>query len=404
MICLTEKSHCCGCNACVQRCPKQCIHMVEDEEGFLYPKVDTALCIDCGLCEKVCPVINQEAPKRPLHVYAAKNRHEEKRLRSSSGGIFILIAEHIIKQGGVVFGARFDKNWEVEHCYVEKLEELELLMRSKYVQSRIGNTYKEAEAFLKQGRQVLFVGTSCQIAGLKAFLRKSYGNLFTVDLICHGVPSPGIWRQYLKEVKDAALLPHCKADCMLVPERPIITAINFREKQPGGYSWKKYGFVLHGLLPNDKVDRPLLSTPFAHNPYMKGFLRNLYLRPSCHECPAKSGSCGSDLTIGDFWGIDKIKPSLDDDKGVGAILAYTQKGVDLLNSILQDKEEMSYADVLADNPAIIHSTLVPANRKRFWKHYEQTHNIGSSVNKALKATFTDKVKGKLSFYMRKVLS
>lgn len=202
MIHIIDKSKCCGCNACVQRCPKQCIAMQVDEEGFLYPVVDQSVCIDCGLCEKVCPVINLNEPRQPLQVLAAKNRNEEQRLRSSSGGIFILLAEHIIKQGGVVFGARFDKNWEVEHAYAETLEELEPLMRSKYVQSRIGNTYKEAEQFLKQGRQVLFVGTPCLIAGLKKFLRKEYENLLAVDFICHGVPSPGVWRRYLEEIKS----------------------------------------------------------------------------------------------------------------------------------------------------------------------------------------------------------
>lgn len=140
MIRIIDKSKCCGCNACVQRCPKQCISMREDEEGFLYPYVDIPSCVDCGICEKVCPVLNLEEPRKPLQVFAAKNKNEDQRLRSSSGGIFILLAEQTICEGGVVFGARFDKNWEVEHCYAETLEELEPLMRSKYVQSRIGNT------------------------------------------------------------------------------------------------------------------------------------------------------------------------------------------------------------------------------------------------------------------------
>lgn len=173
MINITDKSQCCGCNACVQRCPKQCVTMQEDEEGFLYPKVDHAACIDCGLCEKVCPVINKNESRRPMQVFAVKNNNEDQRLRSSSGGIFILLAEQTIKRGGVVFGARFDKDWEVEHCYVETLKELELLMRSKYVQSRIGDSFKQAEHFLKQGRQVMFVGTPCHISALKNSLRKT---------------------------------------------------------------------------------------------------------------------------------------------------------------------------------------------------------------------------------------
>lgn len=200
MLQITDKSKCCGCNACVQRCPKQCIVMYKDREGFLYPVIDTAVCIDCGLCEKVCPVLNQNNARKPLQVFAAKNKNEIQRLYSSSGGIFILLAEQTIQNGGVVFGARFDQNWEVEHCYAETIEELQPLMRSKYVQSRIANTYKEVEAFLRHGRRVLFVGTSCQIAGLHKFLRKDYDNLLTVDFICHGVPSPGVWYKYLEEI------------------------------------------------------------------------------------------------------------------------------------------------------------------------------------------------------------
>ena len=303
MIHIIDKSKCCGCNACVQRCPKQCIAMQVDEEGFLYPVVDQSVCIDCGLCEKVCPVINLNEPRQPLQVLAAKNRNEEQRLRSSSGGIFILLAEHIIKQGGVVFGARFDKNWEVEHAYAETLEELEPLMRNKYVQSRIGNTYKEAEQFLKQGRQVLFVGTPCLIAGLKKFLRKEYENLLAVDFICHGVPSPGVWRRYLEEIKSERSEDAGKNTVLSssLKSMPVITGINFREKQLGGYSWKKYGFVVHAKSP-DKGDKNtvLLSMPYGINPFMRGFLANLYLRPSCYKCPAKAGRSTSDLTIGDF--------------------------------------------------------------------------------------------------------
>lgn len=151
MIKIENKKECCGCSACVQRCPKQCISMKEDEQGFLYPVIDIATCIDCGLCEKVCPMFNPQVTKEPLHVLAAKNKNEEQRLRSSSGGMFILLAEYIIKQGGVVFGARFNPQWEVEHCYVKNIGELEPLMRNKYVQSNIGSSYKEAEQFLKQG-------------------------------------------------------------------------------------------------------------------------------------------------------------------------------------------------------------------------------------------------------------
>lgn len=200
MINIKDKSNCCGCNACVQKCPKQCISMREDDEGFLYPYVDKILCIDCGLCEKTCPVINSKEERKPLNVFAAKKPNDEVRMQSSSGGIFTLLAENVIDEGGVVFGAGFNERWEVVHSFAEKKEDLAKFRGSKYVQSKVGNSYKQAEAFLKQGRKVLYSGTPCQIAGLKQYLRKDYANLLAVDFICHGVPSPGVFRTYLRAI------------------------------------------------------------------------------------------------------------------------------------------------------------------------------------------------------------
>jgi coenzyme F420-reducing hydrogenase beta subunit len=173
--------------------------MQEDREGFLYPEIDKESCVGCDVCEEVCPSVHPKAPRTPLRVYAAKNKDEAIRLQSSSGGIFTLLAEKIIDRNGVVFGARFNEDWEVVHGYVETKEKLSVFRGSKYVQSRIGESYKQAEEFLKAGRFVLFSGTPCQVAGLKLFLKKEYENLVTVDLICHGVPSPGVWRKYLDE-------------------------------------------------------------------------------------------------------------------------------------------------------------------------------------------------------------
>ena len=404
MIQIIDKAKCCGCNACVQRCPKQCITMYEDEEGFLYPEVDVKDCIDCGLCEKVCPVLNQCESRLPLQVFAAKNKNEDQRLRSSSGGIFILLAEYIIKQGGVVFGARFDKNWEVEHAYAEAFENLESLMRSKYVQSRIGNTYKEAEQFLKQGRKVLFVGTPCQIVGLKKFLRKDYENLLAVDFICHGVPSPGIWRNYLKEIQTersggteekAVLFSSQKSES-------LITGINFREKQLGGYGWKKIGFVVHtrSLSAGDK-NSVLLSSDFGANTFMGGFMANLYLRPSCYQCPAKAGKSFSDLTIGDFWGIDKLKSDFDDDKGVGAILVYNKKAVSILNKLNIELISMSYSEVIESNPSVYKSVILTKRRRLFYKKYHKTKNLKYSVLRAQKVTFWDRIQGRIKMIIER---
>ena len=200
MIEITDKSQCCGCTACASVCPKMCIAMKEDEEGFLYPEADASLCIGCGLCEKVCPVLHQGDARKPLAVYAAKNRDENVRMASSSGGIFSLLAERVIDDGGVVFGARFDDNWEVIHDFAETKEKLVAFRGSKYVQSCMESCFVQAKRFLDGGRKVLFTGTSCQIAGLKNYLRKDYENLLAVDVVCHGVPSPEAWRKYVKEI------------------------------------------------------------------------------------------------------------------------------------------------------------------------------------------------------------
>lgn len=200
MIHITDKKNCCGCSACVQRCPKQCIRLEEDTEGFLYPQVDEETCIKCGLCEKVCPILNQADKLSVLEVLAVKNPDDGERMNSSSGGVFLPLAREVINHGGVVFGAVYDESWEVHHVYAEKIEDVYPMMGSKYLQSKIGNSFKDAERFLKQGREVLFVGSPCQIAGLRTYLRnKQYPNLLAVDFLCHGVPSPGVWRRYLAE-------------------------------------------------------------------------------------------------------------------------------------------------------------------------------------------------------------
>lgn len=366
MIRIIDKSQCCGCNACVQICPKQCIQMQEDGEGFLYPLVDVDMCVDCKLCEKVCPVINQNEPRRPLKVYAAKHPDEEIRLNSSSGGIFTLLAEHVIDEGGVVFGARFDEYWEVIHDYTETKEGLEVFRGSKYVQSRIGNTFQQVENFLKQGRKVMFTGTPCQIAGLKRFLRKEYGNLLAVDFVCHGVPSPKVWRMYLDETiahqgfgKNTVL-----SHAML--RQKFIRDIKFRSKSIG---WKKYSFslTLTEAVAKGEENSVLLSSPFYENAFMQAFLSDFILRPSCYHCPAKSGKSGSDVTIGDFWGIEKVLPEFDDDKGCGLILDYAVH-IDGIN--ISDWKYSTYADALAENSSISTSVKHPLNREFYFHRLE----------------------------------
>lgn len=344
MIEIIDKKHCCGCHACATACPVHCITMKADEQGFLYPIVDKEACTQCGLCERVCPVIHQGARRQPQSVYAAKSKNEEVLMQSSSGGIFTHLAEAVIKDGGVVFGARFDKHWHVVHAHVNNMEELSMLRGSKYVQSIIGDTYKEAKELLLQEKKVLFVGTPCQIAGLKRYLRKEYANLLTVDIVCHGVSSPLVWDTYLSEICRKQTSP--------------IAGISFRDKT---YGWKKYRFHIRYAGSTD--------TPSSGNVFMKGFLKDLYLRPSCHACPARSGKSCSDITLGDFWGIQKHYPQIDDDKGTSLVLIHSNKGQALYDSIEKEHTEAKLENALCENPSIVQDPPESEYSQLFWQQF-----------------------------------
>lgn len=378
MIRITDKKDCCGCHACASVCARHSITMQEDNEGFLYPVVDTSTCTDCGLCEKVCPVINQDAPRKPLKVYAAKNRDEEIRRQSSSGGIFTPLAEAVIREGGVVFGAKFDKEWNVIHAWTDTIEGISDFRGSKYVQSTIGDTYRKAREFLKQGRKVLFSGTPCQIAGLRKFLRKEYGNLLAVDVVCHGVPSPLVWRKYLAETREnlrAGREAGKNTVSSSLMDLPVITGISFRDKTHG---WKKYGFRLRYAASEAAENSVPVSAkdtvntfiqPFHDNVFMKGFLKNLYLRPSCYACAARSGKSGSDISIADFWGVQNYYPEFDDDRGVGLVLVNSDKGRKAYEQTNSDSIESTYEQGLDQNPCLEHSVARTKHVKTFWDNF-----------------------------------
>lgn len=311
MINITDKVKCCGCGACAQTCPKGCITLTQDQEGFAYPKVDTAACIECGLCEKVCPELHPYDEREPLRVIAAINTDEETRLASSSGGIFYLLAEKTISEGGVVFGAKFDDVWQVYITHAETMEEVRPFMGSKYVQARTGESYKRAEEFLKAGRKVLYSGSPCQIAGLKHYLRKEYDNLTAVDFVCHGAPSPKVWKMYLDEVIRGL--------------NRSITDIKFRNKRDG---WRKFNFKLRCDEEGKVVEMYSLHN---ETPYLLAFNKIIAHRPSCHNCNAKEGRSLSDITIADFWGVDSEHPEIFDGKGTSLIITNTPKGANALD-------------------------------------------------------------------------
>lgn len=341
MIKIYKKEDCCGCSACVHICPKHSISFKEDSEGFLYPHVDLKTCVDCGLCEKVCPVLNQNDERLPLQTFAAKHRDDEVRMKSSSGGVFTLLAEQIIDAGGVVFGARFNDKWEVIHDFTDTKEGLAPFRGSKYVQSNIGESYKQVADFLKEGRKVLFTGTPCQVAGLKKYLRKDYDNLLTVDFICHGVPSPMVWRKYLDEEINRQCPNGSKA---------FLTGVNFRDKCTG---WKTFSFVLNfNRVTQEGMREITISSIAKDNAYMDAFISNMSLRPSCHACPAKSGVSGADITIGDFWGSEIEAADFDDEIGVSLFLINNHRVQKSLNTNMFLKE-IGYEQVLRMNSAII---------------------------------------------------
>ena len=357
MIQIKDKSACCGCSACYAICPKQCITLSADKEGFLYPVVNAEVCINCGLCEKVCPVLHPKKKKTEPEVFAVINTDEKIRLQSSSGGIFTFIAEKVIDEGGVVFGARFNENWEVVHDYTENKEGLSYFRGSKYVQSNLGNTFNQAKSFLGAGRKVMFTGTPCQIAGLKNFLRKSYDNLLTVDVVCHGVPSPAVWKGYLtwsaKNIYKNQSLPKEAWEL-----KDVIQNISFRSKEK---VWKNF----HVAIEYKNGERE--SIPFYQNLYMRAFLSDFSLRPSCFACPAKLDSLQGDLTLADCWGVDKLKPEIDDDKGCGLILIHNPiiwKQSDEVSSVV--KYPLDLSDVVKYNPMIMASATMLVNRTLFF--------------------------------------
>ena len=321
MINIENKTDCSGCSACANVCPKNCIKMERDEMGFSYPAVDTDVCIGCGRCETVCPILNPAKENNPLSVIGAKNCDEAVRSASSSGGTFFELAKSVISRGGIVYGCALDTDLIARHVKVEDVDGLSALRSSKYVQSDVGTTYREVNAALMDGREVLYSGTPCQIAGLKNYLGKEYENLLLVDVLCHGVPSPGVFEDYLKHLGDK------------FGSKPV--SVNFRNKEK---SWKRLYFEVK--FENGKR----YFTFCGYDRYMSMFLNNISLRPSCYDCRFTTVNRQGDITLGDFWGIGRKYPERDDDKGISLIIVNTEKGAKAYGEIA-DKFDTFESDI-----------------------------------------------------------
>lgn len=366
---INDKRTCCGCEACAAICPKQCIRMEDDDEGFRYPVTDPSVCIDCGLCERICPEQQPAAARTPMECYAARARDAETCASSSSGGIFPLLAAETIRAGGVVFGAAFTPEGEVVHRKATTLEEIRPLTKSKYVQSRLDGCYNEVAALLREGRRVLFTGTPCQIAGLYAFLRGRHSELLlTAECLCHGAPSPGLWRRYLREIGSGRR----------------ILRIDFRDKSRGG--WRDYALTLH-------TEDGIRSLPARKDPYMQGFLGELTLRPSCYACPFKSGRSGSDLTLCDLWNVAEAAPAFDDNRGVSLVLANSAAGAERFRALDTEHAALRYdGHVRARNGGFSEQVAAHPLREAFFRELARTNSVVALLRRTIRPTLWQRLR------------
>lgn len=379
-IAAMDLEECCGCSACASACTSQCIVMQEDEEGFLYPRINAENCTSCNLCKKVCPINQERAiqPDYPVKAYACINKNEAERLQSSSGGVFCVLARYVLERGGKVYGAAFDKEWAVCHIKIDTVEEIGKLQGSKYLQSNKNAIYKQVKEDLQAGREVLFSGTPCEIGGLKGFLGRKYEKLLCVDVVCHGVPSPMVWQKYLAYIEEQT---GCPRDRESTPAH--------RSKSDG---WSRYS----------------VSIPFSHDTeyrkehdkdlYMRTFLENIILRPSCYNCHFKPSAGLSDISLADFWGIENVLPEFFDDKGTSLILVNTGYGNTIFREI-QDSlrwQQVDYDMAVKYNQAIYKSPPMPAIRKYFFAKLKEM-----DIRKLMLKVSRDsvRVKCKHSLYM-----
>lgn len=372
-----KKFDCCGCYSCYNSCPVSAIKMEKDNvEGVLYPVVDGDRCVECGRCVRRCPALNSRNPVKAMkkgnpYCFAAMAKDDSIRENSSSGGIFSLLSGKILDDGGIVFGAAFDSDYSVEHIKVTRKENLSKLRGAKYVQSRINFTYRDVNSELKSGRKVLFSGTPCQCEGVAAYLGRDYDNLYLIDFICHGIPSPMIWQKYLKFRSQGKL----------------ISSVYFRKKIS---SWELYSMEITFKDTSNYIQ------DWHHDVYMRGFIRNLYLRSSCYTCQYRKRRRISDITLADFWGIDDLLPDMNDNRGTSLLLVQSGKGMELLKDTECKMMRVDYEQAINHNPAYFKSPATHAKREEFFKRIATGENIEGLILDCTRDSLYKRMRQKLS--------
>lgn len=344
MITLNSKADCCGCTACYSVCRHQAIHLQTDKEGFIYPQTDKEKCIECGICEKVCPILSSYQTGQTPAIYAAVNNDQQDYDTSSSGGIFISLARHILAEGGYVCGAAYTPSFEVKHQIATTIEECKAFQGSKYVQSNITGIYPQIKELLRTNKKVLFTGTPCQVQGLKLFLRKEYENLYTCDIICHGVPSPRMFKDYLDFVRGASDIHSLHMKSKIKSEKQ--TAIQF-------------------TFTNEKRIRRTLKTDIWNDLYFQHYI----IRPSCHQCPFTNFERPGDLTIGDYWNAPRYYPDFHKNKMISLVLVNSDKGYNLMNKASENIDLLPITKEESTQPQLEHPTPTSPLREQFWKDY-----------------------------------
>ncbi len=339
MINVRKKEDCCGCTACASICSHEAISMKSDELGFMYPMVDTNKCVDCGLCEKVC-AFNENYDKTqnlatPI-AYAARHKNLNEVLDSRSGAVFVAISDYILMQGGIVYGVGYTGHFRVAHKRAVTKKERDEFRGSKYVQSDLKDVFLTIRDDLKENRIVLFTGTPCQTAGLNAYIgKKLRKNLLLIDIVCHGVSSPRMWKDYIHYLEEQ--------------EKSIITSVDFRDKKLFGWDQHRESFVFQG-----KKEKKV---------FKQRFYQDYCFRDSCYNCHFCNISRPSDITIGDFWGWKKLGWDINEDnKGLNLVLLNTEKGKDFFSYILKDLTCRPAAVNQYLQPNLIHPT--PKSKKR----------------------------------------